>query len=49
MLGAFPVVALELTDANHATVVIGDAAISDSGNDNFGMRRQAGRWKVVDL
>ncbi len=49
VVGAFPIVALEVNSPNRATVVIGDALISDSGDDNFEMRRLGRRWKVVNL
>lgn len=47
-LGRFPIVEVKV-DGDVAWVVIGDAQISDSGNDTFRLRRSNGRWRVLDL
>ena len=45
-LGRVPIVAVKVT-APTATVIVGDARYSDSGNDNLTLRRVHGRWYLT--
>ena len=42
----FPVLRITLRDPRTAFVVIGDAAVSDSGNDTIVLRRYGRRWLI---
>ena len=47
-LGLVPIVTVEV-EGNRATVVVGDAQYSDSGNDNVTLRRVHDRWYLTSM
>jgi hypothetical protein len=45
-LGAVPIVSVKLSSPTTATVIVGDAKYSDSGNDSIVLSRYGSRWRI---